>query len=39
MVYSGDDVMEKFFSHSFAEAKAISRILLRDVPMVASDRS
>jgi len=34
-VYSGDDVMEKFFSHIFAEAKAISRILSRNVPMAA----
>jgi len=35
MVYSGDNVMGKFFSHIFAEAKAISRILLCNVPMAA----
>jgi len=35
VVYSGDDVMGKFFSHIFAEAKAISRILSCDVPMAA----
>jgi len=35
VVYSGDDVMGKFFSHIFAEAKAISRILSRNMPMAA----
>ena len=35
VVYSGDDVMGKFFSHIFAEAKAISRILSCDVSMAA----
>jgi len=35
IMYSGDDVMEKFFSHIFAEAKAISRIFLRNMPMAA----
>jgi len=34
VVYSGDDVMGKFFSHIFAEAKAISRIYSRNMPMV-----
>jgi len=31
--YSGVDVMEKFFDRVFAEARAISDILSRDVPM------
>jgi len=35
IVYSGDDVMGKFFSHIFAEAKTISLILSRNVPMAA----
>jgi len=34
VVNSGDDVMGKFFSHIFAEAKVISRILSCNVPMV-----
>jgi len=35
VVYSGDDVMGKFFSHTFAEAKAINRILSCNVSMAA----
>jgi len=35
IVYSGDDVMGKFFSHIFAEAKTISQILSRNVLMAA----
>jgi len=35
IVYSGNDVMGKFFSHIFAEAKTISQILSRNVPMAA----
>jgi len=35
VVYWGDDVIGKSFSHIFAEAKAISHILSHDVPMAA----